>query len=106
MTEPRTEAGRRKSGIGRTLIDKAYAEGYRDGREAAAGPRLVRELAEELHVTGPLRDHHDPSDTTGWNVYGIETCRYPLCVAALGYTSTTVWAAAGPRDEAIELCGR
>lgn len=44
---------------------------------------LVRELAEAYHQTGNIRDHHDPTDETGWHVKGIETCRDPLCVEAL-----------------------
>lgn len=44
---------------------------------------LLREAIEELHQVGLVSDHADPTDRTGWNVHGIETCGYPLCRDAL-----------------------
>jgi hypothetical protein len=43
---------------------------------------LLREAIETVHQTGSIRDHSDPSDKTGWNVHGIETCADPLCEEA------------------------
>jgi hypothetical protein len=44
---------------------------------------LILSLAVELHSTGLDINHADPTDRFGWNVNGIETCRYGLCVEAL-----------------------
>lgn len=44
---------------------------------------LIAEMAPDYHFHGLVRDHADPTDKTGWNVKGIETCADPLCVEAL-----------------------
>ena len=58
-----------------------------DTTEARAERELLRELLREaietVHQTGTLRDHADPGDRSGWNVHGIETCRYSLCIDVL-----------------------
>lgn len=43
---------------------------------------LLDDAIYEYHVYGSIRDHHDPKDTSGWNVHGIETCEDGLCVEA------------------------
>jgi hypothetical protein len=48
---------------------------------------LVGELAHEYHAYGLIKDHADPTDKTGWNVRGIETCGDVLCRQALAETA-------------------
>lgn len=60
---------------------------------------LIRELAEELHHAGLIRDHADPSDSSDWVVRDISTCRYDLCVDALAaIKDITAIATAFPLD--------
>lgn len=65
--------------------------------------QLIRELAEEIHQTGSIRDHADPNDKTGWNVHGIETCEYALCVAALAATASTPEPYVAPPTTTLEI---
>ena len=69
-----------------------FARGFEEGRasldeglrEANAKLReLLREIIEDYHQVGPVRDHADPKDKTGWNRHGIETCEDTYCLDAL-----------------------
>jgi hypothetical protein len=43
----------------------------------------LRDMVPVYHQTGSLRDHADPTDRTGWNVKGVETCEDESCHDAL-----------------------
>ena len=55
-----------KSGVGRTLIDQSYADGYRDGLEAVLTKRdempTVERLAEAINEASIHLAHGDPEE--------------------------------------------
>ena len=63
------------------LIEQEVEARYRD--RVSVLRDLLKEAVEAYHVTDTIRNHVDPTDKTGWNVKGIETCADPLCVDAL-----------------------
>lgn len=72
-----------------SLMNQHIEIGYRAAlRPSPDSEGLLRELAEAYHAHGLLRDHAD-SAKPGWEVGPIETCRDPLCVAALARSTTS-----------------